>query len=58
MLLFHNYTQFSIISRKISNCHSLLLFAHLHFISLNSKNKLNLENNRMLELHKKMVKLK
>ena len=35
--------------------HSLLLFPHLHFISLITKNKLNLENDRMVELHKKRL---
>ena len=34
--------------------HSLLLYPHLHFILLSTKNKLNLENDRMLELHRKM----
>ena len=34
---------------------SLLLFPHLHFISLTTKNKLKLENDRMLELHKKRL---
>ena len=37
--------------------HSLLLFPHLHFISLTTKNKLNLENHRMVELHKKRLTL-
>ena len=38
--------------------HSLLLFSHLHLISLTTQNKLNLENDRILEQHKKKVKLK
>ena len=32
--------------------YSLLLFSNLHFISLTTKNKLKLENDRMLEFHK------
>ena len=43
MSFLHSYTQKSIISRKISPSHSLLLFPHLHFISLTAKKKLNLE---------------
>ena len=38
---------------KVHLGHNLLLFPHLHFISLSAKNKLNLENDGMLELHKK-----
>ena len=36
---------------------SLLLFPNLHFISLTTKNKLNLENDRILEWHKKRLSL-
>ena len=55
MLFLHNYTQKSIILRKIHFGRSLLLFPHLHFVSLTTKNKLNLENDRMLESHKKSL---
>ena len=40
---------------KFHLVHSLLMFPHLHFISLTTKNKLNLVNDRMLELHKKRL---
>ena len=41
--------------RKFHLGHSLLLLPHLHFILLTSKNKLNLQNDRMLKLHKKRL---
>ena len=40
---------------KLHLGHSILLFPHLHFNSLTTKNKFNLENDRMLELHKKRL---
>ena len=35
--------------------HRFLIFPNLYFISLTTKNKLNLQNNWMLELHKKRL---
>ena len=40
---------------KFHLAHSLLLFPHLRFVSLTTKNKLNVENDRILELHKKSL---
>ena len=48
MPFLHNYTQKSIILRKIHL--GLLLFPHLYFVSVTTKTKLNLENDRMLQL--------
>ena len=58
MPFLHSYTQKSIISREIFRLgHSLLLFPNLHSISLITKNKINLENDRILEWHKKRLRL-
>ena len=55
MPFLHNCTPKCIISRKSSPCPSDLVFPHLRFVSPTTKNKLNLENDRMLELHKKRL---
>ena len=53
MPFLENYTQRVLFRGKLYLGHSLLLFPHLHFVSLTTKNKLKLDNDRMLELHKK-----
>ena len=55
MSFLHNYAQEVLFRGKLHLGHSLLLFPHLHFISVTTKSKLNLENDRMLELHKKRL---
>ena len=52
MPFLYNYTQFL---GKFHFGRSLLLFPHLHSVSLTTKDKLNLENDKMLESHKKRL---
>ena len=56
MPFLHNHTQKSIIGKFHFGC-SFLLIPHLNFISLTTKNELNLdiENDKMLESHKKRL---
>ena len=49
MLFLHSYTQKSIILGKFNLGHSPFLFPHLHSILLTTENKLDIENDRMLE---------
>ena len=55
MPFLYSYTQRVLVRGKFDLGHSLLLFPYLHFISLTNKNKLNLENDRMVELHKERL---
>ena len=55
MPFLHNYTQRVLFRGKFHLDHNLLLLPHIHFVSLTTKNKLFLENDKMLEIYEKRL---
>ena len=57
MLFLHIILKRVLFQGKFDLGHSLLLFPELNFISLTTMNKLDLENDTTLELHKKKLSI-